>query len=137
GSTYGGNPLACAAALAAIDLINRPETLAAACRVEQQVRATFEPLQAEFPVLGDVRGHGAMMALEFVKEPSAKTPWPDFVLAVIQKATARGVMLLRAGLYSNCIRLLPQLTIPEDVLQEGLDVLALAIRQTAAEMEAE
>ncbi|GAB4432737.1 MAG: aspartate aminotransferase family protein [Anaerolineae bacterium] len=134
GSTYGGNPLACAAALAAIAHINRPETLAAACRVESIVRETFEPLRATIPVLGDVRGHGAMMALEFVKDPATKEPWPDFVISAIAKCTANGVILLRAGLYSNCIRLLPQLDIPEDQLREGLGVIVQAIEQTYKEM---
>ncbi len=134
GSTYGGNPLACAAALAAIEHINRPETLAAACRVEAIVRETFEPLQSSIPVLGDVRGHGAMMALEFVKDPQTKEPWPDFVISAIQKCTANGVILLRAGLYSNCIRLLPQLDIPEEQLREGLGVIVQAIEQTYREM---
>lgn len=134
GSTYGGNPLACAAALAAINLINRPETLAAANRIEQIVRQTFEPLQPEMPVLGDVRGRGAMMALEFVKDPHTKEPWADFVLSVIQKCTAGGVILLRAGLYSNCIRLLPPLQIPDDQLGEGLAVIVDAIKETFAEM---
>ena len=134
GSTYGGNPLACVAALEAIKLINRPEMLACAERVEKMVRKTFEPMQADIPVLGDVRGRGAMMVLEFVKEPVGKEPWPDFVISAIQKCTANGVILLRAGLYSNCIRLLPQLDIPDDQLQEGLDIIAEAIRQTYNEM---
>jgi 4-aminobutyrate aminotransferase/(S)-3-amino-2-methylpropionate transaminase len=134
GSTYGGNPLACVAALEAIKLINRPETLAAAQRVETIVREVFEPLQAEVPVLGDVRGRGAMMALEVVKNPDSKEPWPEFVLTVIQKCTQRGVMLLRAGLYSNAIRLLPQLDIPEDILREGLSVISSAIYETYREV---
>jgi 4-aminobutyrate aminotransferase/(S)-3-amino-2-methylpropionate transaminase len=134
GSTYGGNPLACVAALEAIKLINRPETLANATQIERIVRGTFEPLQAEIPVLGDVRGRGAMMALEFVKDPVSKEPWPDFVLNVIQKCTAKGVLLLRAGLYSNCIRLLPQLDIPEAQLREGLELMAASIVETYGEM---
>jgi len=134
GSTYGGNPLSCVSALEAIKLINRPEMLACAERIEGMVRATFEPLQQEIPVLGDVRGRGAMMALEFVKDPVSKEPWPDFVMNAIQKSVAGGVMLLRAGLYSNCIRLLPQLDIPDDQLQEGLDVIAASIRATYEEM---
>jgi 4-aminobutyrate aminotransferase/(S)-3-amino-2-methylpropionate transaminase len=134
GSTYGGNPLACVAALEAIKLINRPETLANAARIEGMVRSTFEPLQAEIPVLGDVRGRGAMMALEFVKEPATKEPWPEFVIGVIQKCTAKGVLLLRAGLYSNCIRLLPQLDIPEAQLREGLEIIAVSIVETYREM---
>jgi 4-aminobutyrate aminotransferase/(S)-3-amino-2-methylpropionate transaminase len=136
GSTYGGNPLACVAALEAIKLINRPETLAGARRIEGIVRETFEPLQAEIPVLGDVRGRGAMMALEFVKDPQTRQPWPDFVLNTIQKCSSRGVMLLRAGLYSNCIRLLPQLDIPQDQLREGLNIIAEAIVETYQEMGA-
>lgn len=134
GSTYGGNPLACVAALEAIKLINRPEMLACADRVETMVRATFEPLQADIPVLGDVRGRGAMMALEFVKEPLSKEPWPDFVMKVVERCAQQGVLLLRAGLYSNCIRLLPQLDIPDEILQEGLDIMVAAIRETYAEM---
>lgn len=134
GSTYGGNPLACVAALEAIKLINRPETLANAARVEGMVRSTFEPLQAEIPVLGDVRGRGAMMALEFVKDPLTKVPWPEFVLSAIQKCMAKGVLLLRAGLYSNCIRLLPQLDIPEAQLREGLEIMAGSIVETYREM---
>ncbi|MFN8460020.1 MAG: aminotransferase class III-fold pyridoxal phosphate-dependent enzyme, partial [Anaerolineae bacterium] len=134
GSTYGGNPIACVAALEAIKLINRPDTLAAATRIETMVRGTFEPLQAEISVLGDVRGRGAMMALEFVKDPATKEPWPEFVINVIQKCTARGVLLLRAGLYSNCIRLLPQLDIPEDQLREGLEVMTQAIVEVYGEM---
>lgn len=134
GSTYGGNPLACVAALEAIKLINRPETLAKASRIEGMVRSTFEPLQAEIPILGDVRGRGAMMALEFVKNSVTKDPWPEFVISVIQKCTAKGVLLLRAGLYSNCIRLLPQLDIPEAQLREGLEIMAESIVQTYGEM---
>ncbi len=134
GSTYGGNPLACVAALEAIKLINRPETLAAARRVEESVRQTFEPLKAEIPVLGDVRGRGAMMVLEFVKDPHTKEPWPEFVLSAVEKCARRGVILLRAGLYSNCIRLLPQLDIPADQLQEGLEIISASIVDTYEEM---
>jgi 4-aminobutyrate aminotransferase / (S)-3-amino-2-methylpropionate transaminase / 5-aminovalerate transaminase len=134
GSTYGGNPMACVAALEAIKLINRPEMLAAAARVETRVRGAFEPLQAEVPVLGDIRGRGAMMVLEFVKDPVTKDPWPDFVLKVIQKCVDQGVILLRAGLYSNCLRLLPQLDIPDDQLQEGLNIIATAVVETYQEM---
>ncbi len=137
GSTYGGNPLACVAALEAIKIINQPETLACAERIEAQVRTTFEPLKAELPILGDVRGRGAMMVLEFVKDPTTKEPWPEFVLAVVQKCVNQGVMLLRAGLYSNCIRLLPQLEIPTDQLQEGLDIITAAMRDTYQEMNSQ
>jgi 4-aminobutyrate aminotransferase/(S)-3-amino-2-methylpropionate transaminase len=84
--------------------------------------------------LGDVRGLGAMMVLEFVKEPAGKEPWPDFVISAIKKCADRGVILLRAGLYSNCIRLLPQLNIPADQLKEGLDIITASIIETYQEM---
>nr|HMQ53608.1 aminotransferase class III-fold pyridoxal phosphate-dependent enzyme [Anaerolineae bacterium] len=111
-----------------------PETLAKARKIEARIRHTFEPLQAQIPSLGDVRGRGAMMALEFVTDPVSKEPWPDLVLAVIKKCAERGVLLLRAGLYSNCIRLLPALTIPDDQLQEGLAIIIEAITSTYEEM---
>jgi len=130
GSTYGGNPLACVAALAAIEHITKPETLKAAQRVEKVVREVFEPLKKQVPALGDVRGMGAMMAVEFVKDNTTKEPWPDFVAQVVQKGASRGVILIRAGLYSNCVRFLPALDIPEDQLREGLDVVAKAVCET-------
>lgn len=136
GSTYGGNPVACAAALAAIDHLKRPETLAAARRVEAVVREVFESLAKEVPAIGDVRGLGAMMAVEFVKDRKTKTPWPEFVAGVIEKAWRGGVILIRAGLYSNCVRFLPALDIPEPLLREGLEVVARAACNTQREMAA-
>lgn len=124
GSTYGGNPLACAAALETLKLINRSEMFSAAERVERVVRETFEPLQETMPILGDVRGLGAMMALEFVRDPYTKAPWPEFVAEVVRRSMQRGVILIRAGLYGNCVRFLPQLNIPESALREGLGVVA-------------
>jgi 4-aminobutyrate aminotransferase / (S)-3-amino-2-methylpropionate transaminase / 5-aminovalerate transaminase len=129
GSTYGGNPLACAAALSALSLLARPEVLAGAARVEATVREIFEPLLHEVPALGDVRGVGAMMALELVKDRSTKEPWPEFVPEIARRSLEGGVIVMRAGLYSNCVRFLPELTIPEDVLREGLSVVAGALRE--------
>jgi 4-aminobutyrate aminotransferase / (S)-3-amino-2-methylpropionate transaminase / 5-aminovalerate transaminase len=119
GSTYGGNPLACAAALAA------------AARVETIVREVFEPLLATVPVLGDVRGIGAMMALEFVKDQHSKQPYMEIVPDMVKHALQNGVILIRAGLYSNCLRFLPQLDIPEAQLREALAVVAEAIETKA------
>jgi len=130
GSTYGGNPLASVAAIEALKYLSRPEVLAKAATVERVVREVFEPLQKEIPAIGDVRGIGAMMAVEFVKDPQTKEPWPEFVLEAIKAASANGVILIRAGLYTNCIRFLPALEIPEDMLREGLEVVAAAIRST-------
>ncbi|MDW8426013.1 MAG: aminotransferase class III-fold pyridoxal phosphate-dependent enzyme [Meiothermus sp.] len=130
GSTYGGNPLACVAALEALKILTSPGFLDKAQHIERMVRETFEPLKAEIPVLGDVRGVGAMMVLEFVKDPKTKEPWQEFAMETIKLASRRGVILIRAGLYTNCIRFLPALDIPEDMLREALLVVAGAIRET-------
>jgi len=130
GSTYGGNPLACVAALEAIRILESPGFLEQARSIERIIRETFEPLQKEIPVLGDVRGVGAMMVLEFVKDPKSKEPWQEFAMETIKLASRRGVILIRAGLYTNCIRFLPALDIPEDMLREALGVVAGAIRET-------
>lgn len=130
GSTYGGNPLACVAALKAIEILESPGFLDQAKTVERVVRETFEPMEAEVPVLGDVRGVGAMMVLEFVKNPKTKEPWQEFAMETIKLASKQGVILIRAGLYTNCIRFLPALDIPEDMLHEALGIVADAIRKT-------
>jgi 4-aminobutyrate aminotransferase/(S)-3-amino-2-methylpropionate transaminase len=136
GSTYGGNPVACRAALAAIGLLRRPSMLAEAARVEAAVRRIFDALAREVPAIGDVRGLGAMMAVEFVKDRATKEPWPEIVLEAVRRAAARGVVIIRAGLYSNCLRFLPPLDIPDDVLEEGLLAVAAAVREAARALEA-
>jgi 4-aminobutyrate aminotransferase / (S)-3-amino-2-methylpropionate transaminase / 5-aminovalerate transaminase len=128
GSTYGGNPLACVAALEAIKIITKPATLEAANRVERIIREVFEPLKKELPMLGDVRGHGAMMVIEFVKDRVTKEPWPEIVPEIVKRSFEQGVILIRAGLYTNCIRFLPALEIPEDQLREALDAIVIAAR---------
>lgn len=130
GSTYGGNPLACVAAIESLKHLSRPETLAGAAKVERVIREIFEPMKAEIPVLGDVRGIGAMMVIEFVKDQASKEPWQEFAMETIKLAARQGVILIRAGLYTNCIRFLPALDIPEDMLREGLGIVASAIRAT-------
>ncbi|MFM8739386.1 MAG: aminotransferase class III-fold pyridoxal phosphate-dependent enzyme, partial [Cytophagales bacterium] len=81
----------------------------------------------KYSIIGDVRGIGAMRLVEFVKDRDSKTPEPDLTLKIIKDAVAHGIVLIRAGLYSNCIRLLPPLVITEYQLNEGLDVLEAAI----------
>ncbi|MDN5789459.1 MAG: aminotransferase class III-fold pyridoxal phosphate-dependent enzyme [Micrococcales bacterium] len=128
GSTYGGSPVACAAALAVLDLLTEPGFLEGAQTVERVVREVWEPLRGELPI-GDVRGVGAMMAVEFVKDPVARVPWMELVAAAVPLAVQRGVLVMRAGLYSNCLRFLPALDIPEDMLREGLTAAADAVRE--------
>jgi 4-aminobutyrate aminotransferase/(S)-3-amino-2-methylpropionate transaminase len=128
GGTYGGNPLACVAALEAVKMIRDPAFLAHANHIGAVLRRELEGWKARGTLIGDVRGLGPMQLVELVLDPVARTPAPDHALAAIRRAVAGGVVLIRAGLYSNCIRFMPPLTIGEDELLEGLAVVGEAIR---------
>ncbi|MFT4280951.1 4-aminobutyrate--2-oxoglutarate transaminase [Microbacterium sp.] len=126
GGTYGGNPVACAAALAAIESFENDGLLERAREVGGILRARLESLQKDDPRIGDVRGHGAMMAAEFV-DPETKAPDAALTAAVAKAAIAEGVIVLTCGTYGNVIRFLPPLSIPDHLLNEGLDVIAAAL----------
>jgi 4-aminobutyrate aminotransferase/(S)-3-amino-2-methylpropionate transaminase len=133
GGTYGGNPVACAAAIAAVNAIRDPAFLAHARHLGHVMRDVMHGWQRDWPIVGDVRGLGPMMLVELVKDRVTKAPAaPDDTLAIVRQAVANGVVVMRAGLFSNGVRLLPPLTMPEDMLREGLDALARAI-QTVSE----
>ena len=135
GGTYGGNPVACAAALAAIEMIRQPAFLAHARHLGDAMREVMTGWQRDYPIVGDVRGLGPMMLVEFVKDRQSKTPAsPEDTLAIVKHTVARGVVLMRAGLYSNGVRLLPPLTMPEDMLREALDALGGAIHTVSARL---
>ena len=128
GGTYGGNPVACAAALAAVEMIRQPAFLAHARRLGEVMREVMGGWPGQWPIVGDVRGLGPMMLVEFVRDRATKTPLaPEDTLQIVRHAVAHGVVLMRAGLFSNGVRLLPALTMPEDMLREGLDGLGRAI----------
>jgi 4-aminobutyrate aminotransferase/(S)-3-amino-2-methylpropionate transaminase len=132
GGTYGGSPVACAAAIAAVNIIRQPAFLAHARRLGDLMREVMEGWKADVPIVGDVRGLGPMMLAEFVRSRETKEPAsPDETLGIIRQAVANGVVVMRAGLYSNGIRLLPPLTMPEDMLREGLEALGRAVRTAA------
>ncbi|WP_431803034.1 4-aminobutyrate--2-oxoglutarate transaminase [Microbacterium sp. bgisy203] len=126
GGTYGGNPVACAAALAAIDAFENEGLVGRASEIGAALRARLETLQASDPRIGDVRGHGAMIAAEFV-DPVTKAPDAALTAAVAKAAIAEGVIVLTCGTYGNVIRFLPPLSMPDHLLQEGLDVVAAAL----------
>ncbi len=128
GSTYGGSPMACAAALAVLDVLTQPGFLEQAATVERVVHEVWEPLRGELPI-GDIRGVGAMMAVEFVHNTETKEPWMEVIAAAVPLTLKRGVIVMRAGLYSNCIRFLPALDIPEDMLREAMLAVADAVRE--------
>jgi 4-aminobutyrate aminotransferase/(S)-3-amino-2-methylpropionate transaminase len=127
GGTYGGSPVACVAAIEAIRLIQQPAFLAHARRLGDVMRDELGRMQAAGKLIGDVRGLGPMMLIELVTDRTAKTPAPAHAIAVIKRAVGNGVLLIRAGLYSNCVRFMPPLAITEAQLREALGVVAEAI----------
>ena len=128
GGTYSANPVACAAASAAINAIRQPAFLARAEAIGQRLRDQLEALQAAYPhVIGDVRGLGPMLVMEIVKDPDSKTPDMETTAAITQATLRRGLVTIRAGLYSNCVRFLPPLNITDEQIDEAMDVLREAI----------
>ncbi|MDQ4213562.1 4-aminobutyrate--2-oxoglutarate transaminase [Microbacterium sp. ASV81] len=126
GGTYGGNPVACAAALAAIDAYENDGLVERATEIGALLKARLAEIQAADPRLGDIRGHGAMIAAEFV-DPVTKAPDAALTAAVAKAAIAEGVIVLTCGTFGNVIRFLPPLTIGDDLLNEGLDIVAKAL----------
>jgi 4-aminobutyrate aminotransferase/(S)-3-amino-2-methylpropionate transaminase len=122
GGTYGGNPVACAAALAAIEVYAEEGLVERAREIEGVIGASLRAAQQRLPAIGDVRGRGAMMALELVG-PDGITPDPVAAATVSSRCHARGVLTLTCGTYGNVIRLLPPLVITDGQLAAGLDVL--------------
>ena len=129
GGTYGGNPVACAAAVAAIDIMRRQDLAGAARHLARTLETRLRALAEDHPAVGDVRGRGAMWALEIVR-PGTTRPDPEATQAVARACHQAGVIVLTCGTYGNVVRLLPPLIIGEDPLNEGLDVLAHAVGST-------
>jgi 4-aminobutyrate aminotransferase / (S)-3-amino-2-methylpropionate transaminase / 5-aminovalerate transaminase len=130
GGTYVGNPVAQAAALAVLDVIDEEELLQRAVTIGETLRTRMCAWSDRFEAVGDVRGLGAMMAIELVHDRDSKDPAPELASAIVEAATERGVLLLKSGIYSNCIRVLVPLVITEAELDEALDVWEEAL-QTA------
>jgi 4-aminobutyrate aminotransferase/(S)-3-amino-2-methylpropionate transaminase len=122
GGTYIGNPVAQAAALAVLDVFEEEDLVARGVVVGSRIRERMLDWQQRWPAIGDVRGLGAMLAVELVTDPATKEPAPDNARAVIDAALQRGLILLKAGVHGNCIRVLCPLTIEDAVLDEALEV---------------
>jgi 4-aminobutyrate aminotransferase/(S)-3-amino-2-methylpropionate transaminase len=129
GGTYGGNPVACAASLAAVETIKADNLVERAREIEHIMLTRLNRMQAEDNRIGDVRGRGAMIAIELVRRDSSE-PDPSFTTAVATAAREQGVIVLTCGTYGNVLRFLPPLTISDDLLNEGLDVLADAFSRS-------
>jgi 4-aminobutyrate aminotransferase/(S)-3-amino-2-methylpropionate transaminase len=132
GGTFIGNPVALAAALAVLDVFEEEEIVARAEVLGAALRARMLEWQARWPQIGDVRGLGAMLAIELVQDPTTKEPAPVLVERVIEEALQRGLLLLKAGVDGNCIRVLCPLTTSEAELDDGLhaweEALAAVLR---------
>jgi 4-aminobutyrate aminotransferase/4-aminobutyrate aminotransferase/(S)-3-amino-2-methylpropionate transaminase len=129
GGTYGGNPISIAAANAVLDVIESEDLCSRAARVGQTMRTHLESLATQLPCIGDVRGLGAMVAFELVKDAKTREPDAALTTAILAHAEKRGLILLSCGTSANVVRLLAPLTIPDAVLQEGLAVLSTAVHE--------
>jgi 4-aminobutyrate aminotransferase/(S)-3-amino-2-methylpropionate transaminase len=130
GGTYGGNPIACAAALGSIETIEQENLVERAREIEKILFTALSAIAAKHPEIGDIRGRGAMVAIELVKVGS-KDPNPELMAKVIKYCQSKGVLILTAGSYGNVIRFLPPLVISDEILNDALAVLAEAFDVSA------
>ncbi|MFN8194827.1 MAG: 4-aminobutyrate--2-oxoglutarate transaminase [Nocardioidaceae bacterium] len=130
GGTYGGNPVACAAALGSIEAMKKHDLAARAREMEGTIRGRLEKIQASHPVIGDIRGRGAMMAIELT-EPGTTKPDAARTAAVNKYCHSQGVVTLTCGTWGNVFRFLPALAMGDDILNEAFDVVADAFDATA------
>jgi 4-aminobutyrate aminotransferase/(S)-3-amino-2-methylpropionate transaminase len=140
GGTYGGNPVACAAALAVIEVFEREGLVARAQRLGAMALERMRAWEGRFALIGDVRGLGAMVAMELVRDREQRTPAAAEAAALLTEARHRGLILIKAGLYDNVIRLLMPLVTTDEEMARGLDIieasLAAVSAMTPAELEA-
>jgi 4-aminobutyrate aminotransferase/(S)-3-amino-2-methylpropionate transaminase len=132
GGTYVGNPVAQAAAIAVLDVFEEEGLVERASAIGETLRERMVRWQDRFPAVGDVRGLGAMLAIELVADRETKRPAPELASAVTEAAAARGLLLLKSGIYSNCIRVLCPLVVSDAELEEALDVWEQALEASLA-----
>ena len=131
GTTLGGNPVACAAALAVLEVFEEDDLVSRAGEIGERVIGAMREIQQKHPdVIGDVRGRGPMAAMELVKDPESRIPDGERTAKVAENALQKGLMLLTAGRYANVVRMLMPLSITDDELEEGLSILARAVSET-------
>ena len=127
GGTYGGNPLACAAALAVLDVMTEDRLAERGAKIGERIRARFQKWAERFPQVGDVRGLGGMIAVELVTDRTTKAPAKELTGKFLAEALKRGVILLSAGTLGNVVRVLVPLTVEDAVLDEGLEAMEKAL----------
>ena len=131
GGTYGGNPIACATALKVIEIIERENIVKRSAEMGKKLRKRLDGLESKHDKIGDVRGLGPMLAMEFVKDKKSKKPDPETSSNIMKECLKNGLMTLKAGLYNNAIRLHPPLTIEDEYLETGMSILENAINKYA------
>jgi 4-aminobutyrate aminotransferase/(S)-3-amino-2-methylpropionate transaminase len=131
GGTYGGSPLGCVAALQVIEMLQEEKLVERANVIGQIAFNRFKELQKKYEMIGDVRGLGAMVAVEFVKDSVTKEPNKELTASILKECHQRGVILMSAGIYGNVIRLLSPLVITNEQLEEALEVIEEVIMELA------
>jgi 4-aminobutyrate aminotransferase / (S)-3-amino-2-methylpropionate transaminase / 5-aminovalerate transaminase len=129
GGTYVGSPLGCAAGIAVLDEIQGQGLLARGAEIGARIRSRFDEWAGRYDEIGDVRGLGPMLAIEFVSDRAAKTPAPEIATAVHEHAVQNGLLLLKAGIHGNCVRVLVSLVATDEQLDEALDIFEAAVGQ--------
>ncbi|PDZ52240.1 4-aminobutyrate--2-oxoglutarate transaminase [Bacillus sp. AFS094611] len=127
GGTFSGSPAACAAALAVLDVIEEENLVNRAVEIGERMMTVFHSWKEKYEIVGDVRGLGAMTAIELVKDKGTKEPASEEVKAILKETHSKGVITISAGIYSNVLRFLPPLVITDEQLEEGLTILEAAI----------
>ena len=131
GGTFCGNALACAAALKVIEIMERDNLAERSCEIGRKVTERYMLIAEKYPVIGDVRGLGGMVGIEFVSDIDKKTPDPVLTAAVIKECAANGLLVEGAGTYGNVIRFLAPLVMTDEQLEAGLDIFEAAVKKCA------
>ncbi len=129
GGTYGGNPIACATALKVLEIIERENIVEQAATLGKKLQKRLDEFYDKYEIIGDVRGKGPMLAMELVKDRKTKEPNPEAASKVMKTCLGAGLLTLKAGLYGNCIRLHPPLTIDDELLEKGLAIMEEAFKK--------
>ena len=127
GGTFSGNPVSCAAALKVLEKMEKEDLPGKAEALGAYLMKRLNKMKEKYSVIGDVRGQGAMLGMEFVKDRGTKEPYPEIVPEILNSCLKRGVILINAGIYGNCIRFLPPLVMTEQQAEYGMDQLEWAI----------
>jgi 4-aminobutyrate aminotransferase/(S)-3-amino-2-methylpropionate transaminase len=127
GGTFAGNPVAAAAALKVLEIMERDNLASRSCEIGEMVTSRLKAMQGKYEVIGDIRGLGAMVGVEFVKDRATKEPAKDLVSKIVEECGKTGLVILNAGVRGNVIRFLMPLVISDELLGSGLDILEAAI----------